>query len=112
MEEAKDKTVDLILSYHPPIFSPLKRLTQASWKERLIVECVESRIAVFSPHTSYDAVDGGVNDWLISAFGKILPPAIDQYIWALAVSPRRTGGGSKTKQNEQYGFAWFSSLNV
>jgi len=68
MEEAKDKTVDLILSYHPPIFRPLKRLTQDSWKERLIVECMESRIAVFSPHTSYDAVDGGVNDWLISAF--------------------------------------------
>ena len=69
MEEAKDHTVDLILSYHPPIFVPLKRLTQRNWKERIVVECMENRIAVFSPHTSHDAVEGGVNDWLISAFG-------------------------------------------
>uniref|UniRef100_A0A0B7BIE0 NIF3-like protein 1 n=2 Tax=Arion vulgaris TaxID=1028688 RepID=A0A0B7BIE0_9EUPU len=70
MEEAKDKTVDLIISYHPPIFVPLKCLTQKSWKERLLVECMENRIAVFSPHTSHDALEGGVNDWLLSAFGE------------------------------------------
>ncbi|KAH9503149.1 NGG1 interacting factor [Bulinus truncatus] len=68
LEEAKDKTVDLIVAYHPPIFSPIKRLTQSSWKQKVIVECIENRIAVFSPHTSYDAVDGGINDWLLSAF--------------------------------------------
>ncbi|RUS76869.1 hypothetical protein EGW08_015360, partial [Elysia chlorotica] len=68
MEEAKDRTVDLIVSYHPPIFVPLKRLTQKNWKERIVVECMENRIAVFSPHTSHDALEGGVNDWLISAF--------------------------------------------
>ncbi|GFO19885.1 nif3-like protein 1 [Plakobranchus ocellatus] len=68
MEEAKDRTVDLIISYHPPIFVPLKRLTQRSWKERIVVDCMENRIAVFSPHTSYDALEGGVNDWLLSAF--------------------------------------------
>lgn len=70
MEEAKDKTVDLIISYHPPIFTPIKRLTQDSWKQRLVVECIESRIALFSPHTCFDAVKDGVNDWLISAFSK------------------------------------------
>ncbi|KAK3793017.1 hypothetical protein RRG08_032279 [Elysia crispata] len=68
MEEAKGRTVDLVVSYHPPIFVPLKRLTQKHWKERIIVDCMENRIAVFSPHTSHDALEGGVNDWLISAF--------------------------------------------
>ena len=63
----------MILSYHPPIFVPLKRLTQSSWKERLVVQCVENRIAVYSPHTSYDAVKGGVNDWLVQPFGKMIP---------------------------------------
>ncbi|XP_005111922.1 NIF3-like protein 1 isoform X2 [Aplysia californica] len=82
VEEAKEKTVDLILSYHPPIFKPLKRLTQSSWKERVLIECAESRIAVFSPHTSYDAVEGGVNDWLLSAFdlkkGSVRPLEVSQ----------------------------------
>ena len=68
LEEALSKKTNMILSYHPPIFRPLKRLTRCSWKERIIVKCLENRIAVYSPHTSFDAVKGGVNDWLISPF--------------------------------------------
>ncbi|XP_060074607.1 NIF3-like protein 1 [Ylistrum balloti] len=68
LDEAIGEKADMILSYHPPLFSAVKRLTQANWKDRVITKCIENRIAVFSPHTSYDALDGGVNDWLISAF--------------------------------------------
>ncbi|CAH1801336.1 unnamed protein product [Owenia fusiformis] len=68
LEEAIEKNINLILSYHPPIFVPLKSLTQRTAKERIIVKCLERRIAIFSPHTSYDAVENGVNDWLISPF--------------------------------------------
>lgn len=32
------------------------------------MQCIKNNIAVFSPHTSWDAVQGGVNDWLASAF--------------------------------------------
>lgn len=32
MKEAVDVNTDLIISYHPPIFSPLKRLTNKTWK--------------------------------------------------------------------------------
>lgn len=39
-----------------------------SWKERLVVNCIKNNIAVFSPHTSWDAVLGGVNEWLLSVF--------------------------------------------
>ncbi|KAK3083989.1 hypothetical protein FSP39_006367 [Pinctada imbricata] len=68
LEEALQKKTDLIISYHPPIFVPMKTLSQRNWKERIITKCVENRIAIYSPHTSHDAVSGGVNDWLISAF--------------------------------------------
>ncbi|KAK6184274.1 hypothetical protein SNE40_006774 [Patella caerulea] len=68
LEESLEKKVDLILSYHPPIFSAVKRLSQGKWKDRLIIKCIENRIAVYSPHTCYDAKAGGVNDWLIGAF--------------------------------------------
>jgi len=70
MEEAIAASVDLIYSYHPPIFASMKRITNSSWKERIIVKCFENRIAVFSPHTSLDALKGGVNDWLAEAFGS------------------------------------------
>jgi len=68
MKEAVDKSVDLILSYHPPLFRALKKITSKSWKERIVAECLEKGIAIYSPHTCYDAVEGGVNDWLIKAF--------------------------------------------
>lgn len=70
LDEAIRKDVNLIISYHPAIFKPLKRLTQSEWKERSIVKCIEKRIAVYSPHTSWDSVDGGINDWILTAFGK------------------------------------------
>jgi len=70
MKEAVQLKSDLIISYHPPIFRPLKRLTANSWKERIAVNCLTNRIAVFSPHTSLDAIQGGVNDWLVKPFGK------------------------------------------
>lgn len=39
------------------------------FQERIIATCLENRIAVYSPHTSFDAISGGVNDWLASGFG-------------------------------------------
>jgi len=83
LDEAVSKKADLILSYHPPIFSSIKRITQEAWKNRLIIKCLENRIAIYSPHTSYDVVKGGVNDWLMSCFHgdtkpiKPLEPGVD-----------------------------------
>lgn len=62
--------VGFIVSYHPPIFSPLKRLTTATFKERVILKVIEAKIAVYSPHTSLDVVGGGVNDWLATGVGE------------------------------------------
>jgi len=70
MDEAIASSIDLIYSYHPPIFASLKRITTSSWKERIVGKCLENRIAVYSPHTSLDALKGGVNDWLAEAFGS------------------------------------------
>lgn len=70
MEEAEAMTCDLIISYHPPLFQSFKRLVQKDWKQRLAVRAVEAGIAVFSPHTSWDSVRGGVNDWLIGGVGS------------------------------------------
>jgi len=69
LDEAINNKTDLIISYHPPLFRPFKRLTNKSWKERVCVKCVENRVAVFSPHTSWDCVPGGINSWLLAPYG-------------------------------------------
>lgn len=70
VQEAIEKEVNMVISYHPPIFVPLKRLTSDKFKERIIVKMIENRIAVYSPHTAFDAVKNGVNDWLASGLGS------------------------------------------
>lgn len=70
MDEAEAMSCDLIISYHPPLFRPVKRLVQKDWKQRLAIRAVEARMAIFSPHTSWDSVKGGVNDWLVGGLGK------------------------------------------
>jgi len=68
MQEAIDLGVEMIVSYHPPIFAPMKRITNNSWKERIAAKCRENKIALYSPHTSFDSIKGGVNDWLAETF--------------------------------------------
>jgi len=69
LEEAIAKRCQLIVAYHPPIFTPLDRLTDAKDKERLILTAAERKIALYSPHTALDAAREGVNDWLVQAAG-------------------------------------------
>ncbi|EDW77843.2 uncharacterized protein Dwil_GK24701 [Drosophila willistoni] len=64
MKEAIEKQAELIISYHPPIFKPLTKITQNHWKERVVSACLANSIALYSPHTAWDKVVGGVNDWL------------------------------------------------
>ncbi len=69
LAEALRLQADLVLSYHPPIFSGLKRLTRKSPGERLVIDALRASIFVYSPHTALDAAPGGVNDWLAEAIG-------------------------------------------
>jgi len=69
LAEASEQGVDLIVAYHPPIFSGLKRLGRQVAGERVVMDALGAGIAVYSPHTALDAAPGGVNDWLAEALG-------------------------------------------
>ncbi|XP_060875704.1 NIF3-like protein 1 isoform X1 [Metopolophium dirhodum] len=68
LEEAVNVDANLIVSYHPPVFAPFKKITSDAWKSRIVSRCLGRGIAVYSPHTSWDAVENGLTDWLISCF--------------------------------------------
>lgn len=77
LEEAIERRADLIVAYHPPIFAGLKRVTQRSPAERITLSLARAGIFVYSPHTALDACQGGLNDWLASAFGPGTRTAIE-----------------------------------
>jgi dinuclear metal center YbgI/SA1388 family protein len=64
LEEALALGVDAVVCYHPPIFDALKRLCADDPRQRTLLEAAQAGIALLSPHTALDAVQGGVNDWL------------------------------------------------
>lgn len=64
LDEAVALQAGAIVAYHPPIFEPLSRITDSTPRQRVVLRAVESKIAIYSPHTALDAVPGGVTDWL------------------------------------------------
>ncbi|CAG0914855.1 unnamed protein product [Notodromas monacha] len=71
MQEALEANVNMVLTYHPLIFSGLKRITMDDWKTEIVSTCLRNNIAVYSPHTTWDSFRGGASDWLLDAFKKI-----------------------------------------
>ncbi|MET0790033.1 MAG: Nif3-like dinuclear metal center hexameric protein, partial [Polyangiaceae bacterium] len=69
LDEALTEGADFLLAYHPPLFRGLKRLRASVAEERVLLRALEAGLAIYSPHTALDAAQGGVNDWLASAFG-------------------------------------------
>lgn len=69
MEEAVKEKANFIITYHPIIFRPLKNIRQSDWKSRIISECLARGIAIYSPHTSWDVAENGVNTWLLETIG-------------------------------------------
>jgi dinuclear metal center YbgI/SA1388 family protein len=69
MQEAIDTQIDAIVSYHPPIFDALKTVTDATFKERVVLDAISNHISIYSPHTSLDITTGGVNDWIVECLG-------------------------------------------
>lgn len=66
--EAEAAGCDAVVAYHPPIFEPLKRLAAGS----VVFDAIRRGVAIYSPHTALDVVDGGTNDMLADVLG--LPP--------------------------------------
>lgn len=69
LEEAVKKEIDFIITYHPVFFHPVKRITDDSPEGQLLLNIMNNRMSVYSPHTALDAASGGVTDWLADAIG-------------------------------------------
>ncbi len=62
--EAESIKAGAIVAYHPPIFTPIRRLTADDSRQHTILRAVRAGMAVYSPHTALDSAPGGMCDWL------------------------------------------------
>ncbi|CCQ97363.1 conserved hypothetical protein [[Clostridium] ultunense Esp] len=63
-EKAVDENVQMIITHHPIIFKPLKRIAKLSYKEKLVYDLIREDIVVYNAHTNLDLAIDGVNDAL------------------------------------------------
>src|SRR5690606_10881945 len=82
VDEAIEKNCNLIVSFHPIIFSGLKKITGKDYVERTVIKAIQNKIAIYAIHTALDNHYQGVNkmicDRLQLANTHILIPTKDK----------------------------------
>ena len=63
-EEAIQVGARLVVTHHPVLFKPVKKLNASSSEGRMLLKLLRHGIAVYSPHTAYDNATTGVNQQL------------------------------------------------
>jgi dinuclear metal center YbgI/SA1388 family protein len=80
--EAEKLGFNLVISHHPVIFGGLKSITGKNAAERIVRMAILKEIAIYSGHTNFDAVLGGVNTYMANRLGlvdqEILEPLAGQ----------------------------------
>ena len=81
VEEAIGLDCNLIISHHPLLFKPLKKLTGKTYVERCVIKACKHDIVIYASHTNMDNASGGVNHHLAKKIGlqnvRILSPKKD-----------------------------------
>ncbi|MCL1877310.1 MAG: Nif3-like dinuclear metal center hexameric protein, partial [Defluviitaleaceae bacterium] len=73
--EAVAGNFDFIITHHPLIYDPLKKITSADPTGRKILTLIRNNIGLYCAHTNLDKAPGGVNDCLAEklSLNKITP---------------------------------------
>ncbi|KQT26269.1 NGG1p interacting factor NIF3 [Chryseobacterium sp. Leaf405] len=69
VEEAIHKNCNLIVCFHPIIFSGLKSLTGKNYVERAVLKAIENKVAIYAIHTAWDNDFFGVNAGICNQLG-------------------------------------------
>ena len=64
LEEAIQQKVQLVICHHPIPFKPLSKITDDTTTGKLLLQAIESGIAIYSPHTAWDNAKTGINQQL------------------------------------------------
>lgn len=83
VEEAISRGATMVVTHHPIIFSPLKRLVCANRQQRAIAKAIAAGVALYAAHTNLDsAPERGLSHHLATMIGleeeRVLAPAKEE----------------------------------
>jgi len=79
IEEAKNCGAELIISHHPPVFEPIRSVTDTTPTGSRILKLIQEGIAVYSAHTNYDIMENGLNNIIVQKLGLTEVKPISSY---------------------------------
>ncbi len=86
VDEAINKKCNLIISFHPIVFSGINKFNGQDYVNRVVLKAIKNDIAIYATHTALDNVPQGVNSTICDKLNltnrKILIPKKD-YIYKL-----------------------------
>ena len=71
IDEAVAKNCNLVVCFHPILFSGLKKITGKNYVERSVIKAIKNDIAIFAIHTALDNHREGVNQIFCDTLGLI-----------------------------------------
>lgn len=71
IDEAITKKHNLVVCFHPILFSGIKKITGKNYVERAILKAIKNDIAIYAVHTALDNHQNGVNKIFCDALGLI-----------------------------------------
>ena len=71
VDEAIKKECNLIVCFHPILYSGIKSLTGKNYVERSLIKAIKNDIAIYAVHTALDNHPDGVNKILCNQLGLI-----------------------------------------
>ena len=71
IDEAITQKCNLVVCFHPILFSGLKKITGKNYVERAIINAIKNDIAIYAVHTALDNHQEGVNKIFSDALGLI-----------------------------------------
>lgn len=69
LEQAIAQKAEMIVTHHPLIFKPLKKISFLTPLGARIAKLIQHNITVYSAHTNLDVAQGGINDILVEKLG-------------------------------------------
>ncbi len=89
LKEAVEKGANLIITHHPLIFNPLKRIEPDTPVGNLIWEAIKKDITIYSLHTNLDVAEEGVSRRLAELLGlqdeRVLKPTYTEKLYKIVV---------------------------
>ena len=100
--EAIAKDVQLIVTHHPVLFRATRSITSDTIEGRLLLDLIEARIAVYSPHTAFDNAELGINQWLAESLGLSMIEPLRRFQQGIPGGSGRLGEFAESLSKQEF----------